>query len=80
MPTLMLTDEQAIELLRQLPSKQQAALLRYLLTQHWTAWVELAGEGEEHVRRVARQRGRDWDAMTDDEREAFIDDLVHEGR
>jgi len=32
------------------------------------------------VQRAAGQRGRDWDAMTEDEREAFLDDVVHEDR
>jgi hypothetical protein len=32
------------------------------------------------VRAAAAQRGRDRDAMTEDEREAFIDDVVHEDR
>ena len=80
MPTLTLTDEQAIDLIKQLSPAQQETLFKYLLVQQWRAWVDLSRYGEERVRTVAAQRGREWDMMTEDEREAFIDDLVHEDR
>ena len=35
---------------------------------------------EERLRQIAASRGFDWDAMTEDDREAFIDDLMHEDR
>ncbi len=35
-------------------------------------------EGAERARIVAKERGRDWDTMTEDEREEFIDEIVHE--
>jgi len=31
------------------------------------------------VRSVAASRNRDWDKMSDAERDTFIDDIVHEG-
>jgi len=33
---------------------------------------------EEQLRRLCAERGLDWNAMTDEEREAFVDDLMHE--
>jgi len=80
MPTLTLTDAQVIELVSQLPADQQAALLQSLLLKQWSTWIELSQYGVERVRRAAGQRGREWDAMTEDEREAFLDDVVHEDR
>ena len=35
---------------------------------------------ETQLRRLCAERGQDWDAMSAEEREAFIDDLVHEDR
>jgi hypothetical protein len=32
----------------------------------------------ERVRAVAAARNKDWDRMADSEREAFIDNIVHE--
>jgi hypothetical protein len=80
MPTLTLTHAQVIELVSQLSADQQAALLQSLLTKQWSTWIELSQYGAERVQRAAGQRGRDWDAMTEDEREAFLDDVVHENR
>lgn len=80
MPTLELTDQQVVELVKQLPKDRQATLVRSLLAQQWPEWNELTRFGEERIRIVAAQRGRDWDAMSDEERESFVDDLVHEDR
>jgi hypothetical protein len=80
MPTLTLTNAQVIELVSQLPADQQAALLQSLLMKQWGTWIELAQYGAERVQRAAGQRGQDWDVMTEDEREAFLDDVVHEDR
>lgn len=80
MPVLNLTDTQVTDLVRQLPVAQQQRLLEFLLTQHWPAWVTLSQAGEAGVHAAAAQRGRDWTTMSEDEREAFIDDLVHEDR
>ena len=51
-----------------------------LLVQPWGEWEALSCYGTAHLRRVAAQRGYDWDAMTEDEREACIDTLVHKER
>jgi hypothetical protein len=80
MPILQLTDEQVFELVKQLSPHQQEALFKTLLMQKWGAWEALSRYGQERVRRVAAQRGYDWDTMTEDDREAFIDTLVHEDR
>lgn len=80
MSMLPLTDKQVIEWVEQLPPTKQENLFKFLLTQQWGTWVDLSREGRAGARRAAAQRGRDWEAMTEDEREAFIDALVHEDR
>jgi len=35
---------------------------------------------EEQLRRACTERGLDWDKMSEDQREALVDDLVHEDR
>ena len=80
MPTLELTDQQVVELVKQLPQDRQSKLVRSLLAQQWPEWDELQRFGEARIRIVADQRGRDWDKMSDEERESFVDDLVHEDR
>jgi hypothetical protein len=80
MPTLNLTDDQVTDLVRQLPPAQQRRVLQTLLTEQWATWANLSRAGEERIRAVAAQRGRDWTLMSEDEREAFVGDLLHEDR
>jgi len=80
MPTLTVTDEQVMELVKQLPPDRQETLFKFFLLKYWDSWIDLSRYGEEGVRTAAAQRGRDWETMTEDEREAFIDDVVHEDR
>jgi len=78
MATLQLTDEQVIELARQLSADKQQTLLESLVERMWPRWAELSQYGQERARAVAAKRGLDWDVMTEVEREAFVDKIVHE--
>ncbi len=78
MVTLTLSDEQVIELVKQLPVGQQVEVFRFLLLQQWGKWESLSRYGAEKARLVAQEKGLDWNMMTEEEREAFIDDVVHE--
>ncbi len=78
MPILTLSNEQVVELVKQLSSEQQVEVFRFLLLQHWGRWESLSSYGADKARLVAQERGFDWDAMTEEEREALIDDVVHE--
>jgi hypothetical protein len=78
MATLILSDEQVVELVKQLPVGQQVEVFRFLLLQQWGKWDSLSRYGAEKARSVAYGRGLDWDTMTEEEREVFIDDVVHE--
>jgi hypothetical protein len=49
------------------------------LRHYWPAWVELSTEGQERIRQTVRERGRDWEKMTEEERERFIDAYAFEG-
>ncbi|MDJ1184014.1 hypothetical protein [Roseofilum casamattae] len=78
MPQLNLSNEQVIDLVKQLPQQQQLDLFQFLLLQQWEQWESLSGYGVEKARLVARERGFNWDAMTEDERDNFIDRILHE--
>jgi hypothetical protein len=78
MATLILSDEQVVELVKQLPIGRQVEVFRFLLLQQWGKWESLSRYGVEKARLVAQEKGLDWDVMTEEEREAFIDDVVHE--
>lgn len=83
MPTLTLTNitltnEQVVALVEQLPRGLQVSLYQTLRAKLWENWLDLAQYGEGQARRVAVERGRNWDTLTDDERMEFVDDIVHE--
>ena len=80
MPTLQLTDDQVVELFRQLSPNQKQAVLVALATDSAADREARLRTTEDALRRVAAQRERNWDQMTEDERLDFVDDLVHEDR
>lgn len=78
MPTLNLTNQQVIELIKQLPIQQQGEIFRFLLLQQWENWDSLSRYGKDKIQLVAQQRGYNWDKMTEAEKESLIDEIVHE--
>jgi hypothetical protein len=78
MPMLTLTDDQVIELVKELSETKKHKLLKILLMPPWESWAKLTHDGPEKARQAAQERGKNWDAMTEDEREEFIDELLHE--
>jgi hypothetical protein len=78
MATLSLTDEQVVQLVKQLPPQAKQRVLVALTAERDDWWRTAAREGEQDMRRCAAARGLDWDAMSEAQREAFVDDLLHE--
>lgn len=78
MPTLNFSNEQVVELVKQLPIEQQINILSFLLTQHWEKWELLSRYGSNQARLIAQEHGLNWDQMTGEEREIFIDNMVYE--
>ena len=80
MPMLELTDQQVVDLVNQLPTKRKRTALVALASEATTRRDERMLLTEAQLRRLCAERGRDWDQLSEDEREVFIDDLVHEDR
>ncbi|BBH41597.1 hypothetical protein myaer102_42120 [Microcystis viridis NIES-102] len=78
MPNLTLSNEQVIELVKQLPEAQQQELFRFLIQRQWGNMEAITDYGSQQAKIVAAERGYDWETMTEDEREEFIDEIVHE--
>lgn len=78
MPNVTLTDDQVIELVRQLPPTQRRALLLSLASDAQARRAERMGYAEERLRLLAAERGLAWETMDEDARELFVDDLLHE--
>ena len=80
MAVLEFTKEQVFDLVRRLPAEQKREMLLLLAANAPAERANRQQFAEEQLRRVCTARGLDWDALSPDEREAFIDDLIHEDR
>ena len=78
MATLSLTDEQVVQLVKQLPPQSKQRVLTDLTAERDQWWQTAAREGEQEMRRLAAARGLNWDSMSETERESFVDELMHE--
>jgi hypothetical protein len=78
MSVLELTDEQVLSLVRQLPAPSKKAALLALAEDASRRRDERMAQAEQQLRERARERGLNWDSMTEDEREAFVNRLLHE--
>ena len=78
--TLNLTTEQVIDFLQQIPLEEKFTVLTTLAEQAHAEHAEEIKYGEAKMRKICAARGLDWDAMTEEERIDFIDDIVHEDR
>lgn len=77
MTVLELSDEQVISLVRQLPAERKRAALLALAQDAQARRDERLQLGEAQLRRATAERGLDWDRLSEDEREAFVNDLLH---
>ncbi len=80
MPMLELTDQQVVDLVNQLPPKRKRSALVALASEVASRRDERMQLTELQLKRLCAERGKNWDDLSEDEREVFIDDLVHEDR
>jgi len=78
MPHVTLTNDQVVALVEQLPPEQKRAMRFVLASDAQTRRAERQGCAEGRLRTRATERGLDWDALDEDAREGFVDDLLHE--
>lgn len=80
MASVELTTEQVVNLVRQLPPERKRDVLLALAADAQSLREQRTASAEQELRRLSAERGLDWDSMTDDQREALADDLIHEDR
>ena len=78
--TLELTTDQVISLIQQIPPEEKRAVLLALTEQAETNQAARMDYAEVQFRQLCASRGLNWDTMTEEERENFVDDLIHEDR
>ncbi len=78
MATLSLSDDQVVQLVKQLPPQAKQRVLIDLNAERDAWWQATAQEGEQDMRRLAKARGLNWEAMTETDRATFVDKVLHE--
>jgi hypothetical protein len=78
MSVLELTDEQVISLVRQLPAARKRGALLALAQDSQSRRDERMRFGEAQLRRLCAERKLNWDSMSEDQREEFVNQLLHE--
>jgi hypothetical protein len=76
---MTLTNKQVVDLVKQLPPEDKLTALFALAEGAAAQRQARMAYAEDQLRQLCAQRGLDWDAMSEEEREVFIDDLLHEG-
>jgi hypothetical protein len=73
-----LTQEQVVQLVKQLPIRTKQQVLKALTDERDQWWQKAALDGEQAMRQLAADRDLDWDTLSESEREAFVDAVLHE--
>ena len=77
MASVELTNEQIVELVRQLPIATKRDVLLALAGDAQARRRERMALAAEQLRQRAAEHGLNWDTMSDDDRQALADDLIH---
>ncbi|MFN6564422.1 MAG: hypothetical protein RMY28_032150 [Nostoc sp. ChiSLP01] len=78
MASLKLNTEQIISLVKQLAIPEQRMILQAIKAEQDIWWQNRLDYGELQMRSLSTTRGLNWDIMTEQEREEFIDNILHE--
>lgn len=77
MPKIEVPEEQILQSLEQLsPSARKEALKRLLPAPEFLQ--RAVSRNRSRIETLARQRGLDWDSLTEQQRESLIDEILHE--
>ena len=71
-------EARVVELFNQLPGQSQRKVVLTLASNARSGREERMRYAESQLRQLCHERGLEWDQMTEDEREQFVDDLLHE--
>ena len=79
-PGIVIEDIRACLAYQQMPAEERRALLLAIAAQAAANREERIDHAEAQLQQICTDRELDWDAMSEAERENFVDDLIHEGR
>lgn len=77
MVTLNEQKQQVVDIIGTLPPERRRLMLYELAKDSQQAWQRNCAYAEQQLRRLAAERGENWDQMNDEQRQRFVDDLLH---
>ncbi len=80
MSAIAVSDAQLVELLQQLPPERKRNVLLALASDTQARRDEKMQISEDRMRSLCALRGLNWDSLSETEREALFDELIHEDR
>ena len=80
MVALTKQEEEVVDLFQQLPPERQRYVMLRMFRTDADRWRHCQKEGEQKLRKLAAERGQDWDELDDEQRQDFVNDLLHENR
>lgn len=75
--TLEIPESQIVDSVKRVSPEAKRAILRALIPR-LDEFEDLVDRGDQRIRALCAERGLDWDALSEDERQRLIDDLLHE--
>ena len=78
--TVELTTDQVVSFVQQMPAEERRTQLLAIAEQAAANREARIDYAQGQLRQLCTDRGLDWDAMSEAERENFVDDLIHEDR
>lgn len=77
MPNLDVSEDQILGLLDQLSPTARKEAIKKLLTE--PDYIDHAIQrNRPRIEEIARKRGLDWNALNDEQRQALVDEILHE--
>jgi len=80
MVTLTKQEKEVVDRFQQLPPERQRYVMLQMLRTDEDRWKHYQKEGEEQLRKLATERGQDWDKLDDEQRQDLVNGLLHEDR
>jgi hypothetical protein len=71
-------EKEVVNRFQQLPPERQRFLMLLMLRTDPDRWRRYQADGERQLRARAAERGLDWDRLDDEQRQDFVNDLLHE--
>jgi TRAP-type C4-dicarboxylate transport system substrate-binding protein len=80
MVALTQQEQEVVDQFNRLPPERQRRVMLAMFSTDANRWKKYQDQGEQQLRRLATERGLDWEKLDDEQRQDFVDEILHEDR